>query len=459
MSTKDSKPNLSHSQAIEIVKRLYGLTVSVIRPLPSYDDQNLYVATSEGAEYVLKVMNSADSQNITVIELQTHTMNFLHQRGLPAQTALPNLTGQLMSLEEFDCGFGTQKYLVRLLTYLPGTTVAKITCSPQILYDVGKMAATLDTVLLQMDHPNIGVLQRKDFIWNLSSVPLLSQYIHVMDGDPVQKVVKAVMEQYQTQVVPKLPLFRKWAPFALITASIRCGMEVISLWQLLRWCGSPGFFDSGLHSLWGSGLVSLLASQAHHEDFGSLGNSPFLLLLSPGKTPLTSSVVQEWLNKRNTTTVAKFLDTSVCGGVNHGDFNDHNLLVKPDGPSKYEISGILDFGDMSCGYFIFELAISIMYMMIENPNPVDVGGPVIAGWESVFPLNEAERDSLYLLVLCRFCQSLVLARHAVIQQPENEEYLMITARTGVRHLCRLWELGKEEVERIWFKSAAQFSQP
>ncbi len=34
---------------------------------------------------------------------------------------------------------------------------------------------------------------------------------------------------------------------------------------------------------------------------GSLGNSPVLLLLSPGKTPLT-------------TTVAKLLDTSVCGG-------------------------------------------------------------------------------------------------------------------------------------------------
>ncbi len=36
------------------------------------------------------------------------------------------------------------------------------------------------------------------------------------------------------------------------------------------------------------------------EDFGPLGNSPVLLLLSPGKTPLT-------------TTVAKFLDRSVCG--------------------------------------------------------------------------------------------------------------------------------------------------
>ncbi len=37
------------------------------------------------------------------------------------------------------------------------------------------------------------------------------------------------------------------------------------------------------------------------EDFGPLGNSPVHLLLSPGKTPLS-------------TTVAKFLDTSVCGG-------------------------------------------------------------------------------------------------------------------------------------------------
>ncbi len=37
------------------------------------------------------------------------------------------------------------------------------------------------------------------------------------------------------------------------------------------------------------------------EDFGPLGNSPDLLLFSLGKTPLT-------------TTVTKFIDTSVCGG-------------------------------------------------------------------------------------------------------------------------------------------------
>ncbi len=52
-----------------------------------------------------------------------------------------------------------------------------------------------------------------------------------------------------------------------------------------------------LVSKWNKKLVLVLK-----EDFGPLGNSPVLLLLSPGKTPLT-------------TTVAKFLDTSVCGAL------------------------------------------------------------------------------------------------------------------------------------------------
>ncbi len=80
------------------------------------------------------------------------------------------------------------------------------------------------------------------------------------------------------------------APFALITASIRRGMEVISLWHC--WGGmeaqvsltvafsSSAFFWSRfsfsswqypIDSLWGSGLVSLLASQAH-QHHGHLTN-------------------------------------------------------------------------------------------------------------------------------------------------------------------------------------------
>ncbi len=99
-----------------------------------------------------------------------------------------------------------------------------------------------------------------------------------------------------------------------------------------RWHCTPNHhrlwkLNIGLHATWAMSFSTLppdsrtLVSKWNTKlaliwkvDFGPLGNSPVLLLLSSGKMPLTLFVVQEWLNKRNTTTVAKFLDTSVCGG-------------------------------------------------------------------------------------------------------------------------------------------------
>ncbi|XP_024135123.1 hydroxylysine kinase [Oryzias melastigma] len=353
MPAKQAKPEFSESQVSEMLQRLYQLTSSEIRSLPSYDDQNFYVAAVEGGEYVFKIMNSEDSKNPAIIEVQTYAMSFLCQNGLPAQTALPTVSGQEISLEEMDCGFGLQKYLVRLLTYLPGVTISKVPLLPNLLYETGKMAATMDTVLQKMEHPNIGILQREGFIWSLSNVPLLEAYIGPLDGDPLQELVKSIIHHYKTSVEPKRPHFR------------------------------------------------------------------------------------------------------TC--INHGDFNDLNVLVQANENGDYKISGILDFGDMNYGYYIHELAITIMYMMTEHPDPVQVGGPVLAGWESVIPLNEVEKECLYLLVMSRFCQSLVLARYSVTLHPENAEYLMITSRKGVDILKKLWKLGKEEVEKVWFQGAAQFS--
>lgn len=351
MSQKEFKPNLSHSQASEMATRLYRLTPTVIRPLPSYDDQNFYLAAIEGGEYVLKIMNTEDSKNTALMEVQTHAMTFLHQHGLPVQTVLPTTTGQWMSLEEIDCGFGCRKYLVRLLTYLPGITISKVSVSSQLLYETGKTAAKMNKLFQEMEHPQLSALQR-EYRWNLSHVPMMDNYIHLMDGEPVQEVIKSVIQYYKTYVVPE------------------------------------------------------------HSNF----------------------------NK--------------C--INHGDINNFNLLVQPDENNGYRISGILDFGDMSNGYYIYELAIIIMYMMLDHPKPMEVGGPVLAGWESVIPLNEAERNALYPLVLSRFCQSLVYARHAVSLCPENEDYLMSTSKVGIPMLSHLWELGKEKVERVWFQSAAQY---
>ncbi|NWT43388.1 HYKK kinase, partial [Chroicocephalus maculipennis] len=359
------KPALSEKEATELVDIFFFFKVSGIRPLPSYDDQNFHVRVSrnkgaaEGAdEYVLKITNSEDSQEPDLIEAQTQAMMFLSAEGFPSATPCLTKDGNIMSLEAGDTGPGNKKYMVRLLTYLPGMPVAKIATNAQILYEIGKLAASLDKALSEkFHHPSVKIFFFFQFIWNLANVPLLDQFFFFFGQNKYREVVEQVIELFFFFVIPKLSSFR------------------------------------------------------------------------------------------------------AC--INHGDLNDHNILVDSSSASlenpQYRVSGILDFGDMSYGYYVFEVAIAIMYMMIESPDPLSVGGHVLAGFESVVPLTEEETGALFLLVSGRFSQSLVIAAHTALLYPENKEYLMITAKTGWKHLMTMSEVGQEAVEKTWFETAAAYT--
>ncbi|NXU57929.1 HYKK kinase, partial [Turnix velox] len=359
-----TKPALGVKEAMELVERVFGLKVSWIRQLPSYDDQNFHVRVSgdkgaaEGAhDYVLKITNSEDSQKPDLIEAQTQVMMFLSTEGFPSPTPYLTKEGTMMSLEAAGVGAGDRQYMVRLLSYLPGLPVAKVAANAQLLYEIGKLAATLDKTLSEkFYHPSVKSLHRGQFIWNLANVPLLDQYNYALGQNEHREVVEQVIEQFKKKVVPKLSHFR------------------------------------------------------------------------------------------------------AC--INHGDLNDHNILVHSSsaslGNAQYRVSGILDFGDMSYGYYVFEVAIAIMYMMIESSEPLSVGGHVLAGFESVVPLTEEERGALFLLVCGRFAQSLVIAAHTALRYPENKEYLMITAKTGWKHLMTMFAIGQEAVEKTWFETAKAY---
>lgn len=60
-----------------------------------------------------------------------------------------------------------------------------------------------------MDSPNIDVLQKGDSVWSLSNIPLLEEYLSVMEDDPLKDVVQAVIDKFKTDVKPKLNFFRK----------------------------------------------------------------------------------------------------------------------------------------------------------------------------------------------------------------------------------------------------------
>lgn len=146
-----------------------------------------------------------------------------------------------------------------------------------------------------------------------------------------------------------------------------------------------------------------------------------------------------------------------AAGIIHNDLSDQNILVKPEDGERYEVTGVLDFSMLVHGYVVFDVAVSIAYMMLESSHPLDVGGAILAGYEGIVPLSDAERSSVYPLVLGRLCLSLVHGRVNVRKNPENAKYLLTTAESGTRILNMLWALGKQEVERKWFSDASNYS--
>lgn len=358
-----AKPTFGEVQASALVESVFGLKVSKIHPLPSYDDQNFHVCisrtkhtTDSPAEYVLKVSNTESSKTPDLIEVQSHIMMFLRAAGFPTASVCRTKGGNITSLVSIDSGSEIKSYLVRLLTYLPGRPIAEIPVSPQLLYEIGRLAAKLDKALEKFHHPKLSSLHRENFIWNLKNVPLLEKCLHVLGPSRNQEIVKQVLQLFKNEVMTKFSHFRE------------------------------------------------------------------------------------------------------C--INHGDLNDHNILMESSksafGDVIYQVSGILDFDDMSYGYYVFEVAIAIMYMMIESENPMHVGGHVLAGFESVIPLTPVERGALFLLVCSRFCQSLVIALYSCQLHPENEEYLMVTAKTGWKHLQQMFDMGQKAVEEIWFETAKSY---
>nr|CAD7424511.1 unnamed protein product [Timema monikensis] len=174
-------------------------------------------------------------------------------------------------------------------------------------------------------------------------------------------------------------------------------------------------------------------------------------------------------------------------GLIHGDFNEQNILVSKTGEEDdpWQITAILDFGDTHISCYLFELAITLCYMMLlpcEGMDPLDVGAHVLAGYSTVRAVPATELQSLKVTLnlihaggvfihnsvhvdydraidqlswrlltkqtcICtRLCQSLVMGEYSHLQDPGND-YLLTTAKTGWGLLQTLWGTEQDELER------------
>lgn len=141
-------------------------------------------------------------------------------------------------------------------------------------------------------------------------------------------------------------------------------------------------------------------------------------------------------------------------GVIHGDLNGLNIVLRDRHPTGYHVAGFIDFNDAVKTCTIFELGISLAYIMQENLRPVsccsalEFVGPMIGAYHSILPLSAEELDCLYYLVLARSCQTALNGMRAHKVEPWNS-YLLTTPHKSWVLIDELLNTPKQKIDDIW----------
>ena len=134
----------------------------------------------------------------------------------------------------------------------------------------------------------------------------------------------------------------------------------------------------------------------------------------------------------------------------HNDANPMNVLV--DGN---QISGFIDFGDMVYSCTVYEPAIALAYIMMEEEDPIAVARDFLIGYHEALPLEERELSLLYYLIACRLCTTQVMSAKSRADNPTNE-YANIDEERAHKLLAKLLSINPKKAENE-FREACGYS--
>ena len=133
--------------------------------------------------------------------------------------------------------------------------------------------------------------------------------------------------------------------------------------------------------------------------------------------------------------------------VIHNDMSRGNVVM--DKTQSDQISGIIDFGDMTRSPLIIDLAVAAAYQLSDGDDPLSGALPMITGYHAIRPLQNLEMVLLTDLIRTRLITSLLVNSYRVTLFPENREYLMISRKPAINFLTGLERLSTDDaLERI-----------
>lgn len=133
-------------------------------------------------------------------------------------------------------------------------------------------------------------------------------------------------------------------------------------------------------------------------------------------------------------------------GMIHGDINEHNIIVQYNN-DKWELKGVIDFGDCQNSCYLYELAITITYMIIVSRD-LNVAGYVLAGYNTVRKITDDEYSLLKICIMSRLGQSYAIGIYSHLRDPKNT-YVLSSLKHGWEMLMKLNGESEKETLNKW----------
>ena len=197
-------PAFSDEKAVEIVRDVYGLSVTV-KSLVSERDQNLQLRTPSGEQFVLKIANAAEDPAVTDFQIEAllHIGRFVevHSTPINAPTVLQTLAGESHVILSAD----DQTHVARVVSYIAGVPVGNRTPSPRLSRNQGAYLANLGRALAEFEH--VGCHQA--LLWDIQQALQLRDLAKHIPQAAVHADVIAALNDFERFAWPKFGSLRR----------------------------------------------------------------------------------------------------------------------------------------------------------------------------------------------------------------------------------------------------------
>ncbi|MCV9907581.1 aminotransferase class III-fold pyridoxal phosphate-dependent enzyme [Brucella sp. HL-2] len=189
-------PQFSAIDAERLAKEVFGVSASASE-LDSERDCNFRLKTGTESDWILKIVNASEPK----VESEFQTALLHHLSIAKSRLAVPHLkaslAGDVLAQAVAD---GGEKHALRLVGWLPGTPLAQVTRTFDLMRNLGRSLGELDHALQGFIHP--GAL--RDLDWDLRHAGRARTRLHFIDDAEKRALLERFITRFETLIEPKL---------------------------------------------------------------------------------------------------------------------------------------------------------------------------------------------------------------------------------------------------------------